>query len=381
MKRRSLARICGLFAIVLLGASAAVHFERQKVASLVGRTVLAWEEDLARDLLKGETGPLSKKIMTQFQGLHPALASVSFGEASCALAEVHEVSLYSVPAGRLHACLNPLLIFGGGLLSPLFSGFLLLVGTLGLFVLRRENLLERARLEAESRASLQKEKADLARGVAHDIRGPLSALKILVSSDRAGTAEGRELLIEASRRIEGIAEGLLEKSRDGAAVSLGLCFPQRVVERLGKEFSLRFPDCSVIVDSSLKGTEAIGWSADTLERALSNLVQNAVEASPTDMVVRVYLRRQSGWIVLTVVDEGVGMPSSLLARLGREEISVGKSKGNGLALKQLRRWVETAGGRWAIQSREGRGTRVEIRWPQLFAPAEAPLSGTSRRLQ
>lgn len=381
MESRSFVLIAWFILTALLGGALAVFLEHEKAESTIHRALVAWEEDLARDSLEnaGGGGELSRKIREQLLEVHPALRSL--GNETCSLGSDHRLLLYGTPVTSLRACLDPGRLVVAGLLSPAFMAILALFGAAGLFFFRRQRRLEDQRRLAEEQAKIQKEKADLARRVAHDIRGPLSALKAVLRSNAAAGEEGRRLLAEASRRIEGIAEDLLERSRETADAPLGLCFPAKVVERLSAELRLRFPDHVVAVDSQLRGAEAVGLSVDALQRILSNLAQNAVEASSAGATVTIYLRATADQVSVIVADEGQGIPRGLLEKIGREELTFGKENGNGIALVQVRRWVEGVGGKLAIRSREGLGTQVEIALPRLFGAAvnETPVSRSHLR--
>lgn len=379
VKSRSFVLIAWFVLTALLGAGVAIFLEHEKAESTIHRALVAWEEDLARDSLANGGGELSRKIREQLLEVHPALRSL--GSETCSFGSDHRILLYGTPVTSLRACFDPGRMAVAGLLSPAFMAFLGLFGAVGLFFFRRQRRLEDQRRFAEEQAKLQKEKADLARRVAHDIRGPLSALKAVLRSNAAAGEDGRRLLAEASRRIEGIAEDLLERSRETAAVPVGLCFPAGVIERLAAELRLRFPEHVVILDSQLRGTEAVGLSTDVLQRIVSNLAQNAIEASALGATVTLFLRATGDQLSVIVADEGRGIPRELLEKLGREELTFGKENGNGIALVQARRWVEGVGGRFAIRSRQGQGTQVEIALPRLFGAAVTETTASRSHLQ
>jgi two-component system cell cycle sensor histidine kinase PleC len=116
-----------------------------------------------------------------------------------------------------------------------------------------------------------------------------------------------------------------------------------------------------------------------MQQILVNLVQNAVKFTPAGGRVAIRARRAGGCTHLFVEDDGIGIPRSDLARLGRPftqvETQMTRShKGSGLGLAITRSMVELHGGSLRIRSEESVGTIVLVRLP---APAEARLASES----
>jgi signal transduction histidine kinase len=107
-----------------------------------------------------------------------------------------------------------------------------------------------------------------------------------------------------------------------------------------------------------------------VERVVDNLVSNAVKYSPLGGAVALALRCQSTtngtWGVLTVRDEGLGIPAADLPHVFepfRRASNVGPISGRGIGLASARRIVEQHGGRIAVTSHEGTGTTVVVWLP------------------
>ena len=112
-----------------------------------------------------------------------------------------------------------------------------------------------------------------------------------------------------------------------------------------------------------------------LSRALTNLVENAVQAMPDGGLLRVAIRHDPPDIVLTIADTGAGMDPETLARVFEPYFST-KTGGSGLGLPNAKRNIELSGGTIAVDSTPSRGTTMTIRLPAAAAvdrdvPADA----------
>jgi putative PEP-CTERM system histidine kinase len=104
----------------------------------------------------------------------------------------------------------------------------------------------------------------------------------------------------------------------------------------------------------------------------AHLVRNAQEASETDGRVEIGVRREQGFAVITIEDNGCGMdPEFVRTRLFQPFDTTKGSKGMGIGAYQARSFVVEAGGTLDVWSEPGRGTRITIRLPlAVEAPVE-----------
>jgi two-component system OmpR family sensor kinase len=105
---------------------------------------------------------------------------------------------------------------------------------------------------------------------------------------------------------------------------------------------------------------------ELLYQAFSNLISNAFKYSPSGAVVTVAAKESDGGIEVTVEDRGVGIPTDELVRV-RERFyrgsNVGSIPGTGVGLHLVDQIVRRHGGRLAIDSNVGEGTRVTVFLP------------------
>jgi signal transduction histidine kinase len=225
----------------------------------------------------------------------------------------------------------------------------------------------RSRLtEAERLASV----GELAAGVAHEIRNPLSAIvNATALLEREGTlsAGDRAATIGAvkkeARRLNAILSDFLRFARPGE--------PKRVagnlrdvvthVAALIGERQAAAPDLTLetTVDPALPN---FAFDPDQLTQVLWNVSLNAIEAMMGRGRLLIHARREGEEVVIEITDTGPGIPPEDLRRIFEPFYSK-RPSGTGLGLPIARRIVAAHGGRIEVDSTVGEGTRVLIRLP------------------
>jgi putative PEP-CTERM system histidine kinase len=100
-----------------------------------------------------------------------------------------------------------------------------------------------------------------------------------------------------------------------------------------------------------------------LLRALGNVIQNALEATPHDGSVRVELARDGGFAHIAVADSGAGMEQEFIRERLFRPFDSTKGKGMGIGAYEVREYVRELGGRIQVQSAPGQGTRFSLWLP------------------
>jgi len=107
--------------------------------------------------------------------------------------------------------------------------------------------------------------------------------------------------------------------------------------------------------------------ADGLHHACLNIVTNAIEAAPTvtgKVQISTRLSQAAGEIVITVTDNGPGIPPEEQPKIFQAFYSTKGQKGTGLGLAAARKIVEEHGGRILVKSKPGEGASFLIRLPK-----------------
>lgn len=235
---------------------------------------------------------------------------------------------------------------------------------------RRKREWEKARLKAE-----------VAEQVAHDIRSPLFALQLLAARAESQLPEEiRDTTRAAISRIQEILRDLSSAPRglraDTATPSTRVdrCLEEIITE---KRLQMSHPSQLVLERENTRVEEnlSVPIAPADLKRALSNLIQNALEAissPPTPSPekqgdakwVRVRVSGSDDCCRILIHDNGPGMSPEMLRELGNRGYTSGKSGGSGLGVFQAKQLLESTGGSIQFKSVPGAGTEVLLKLPQ-----------------
>ncbi|HMQ09834.1 MAG TPA: sensor histidine kinase [Oligoflexia bacterium] len=281
----------------------------------------------------------------------------------------------------IHDILVMLNLFRSNLIS-IYGMFAFLGGIC--VTLLREFTLNYIKIEREVAGYSQKI-YDTALQVAHDIRSPLTALNV-VSKDLSGLPEGSRVLLRSSvQRIQDIANNLVSEGEGYVQDS------DKQIKQRNLEPALLLPIIEEIISEKrhqlsgkenleiiLESEQSYGLFANIdqhiLKRIISNLINNSVEAfeSSGKVVVKILENCVTDKILISVKDNGKGIPKNLLPKLGAKGTSFGKDKheesGSGLGIYHAKSNIELWEGIFSIESKEGEGTEVKMYLPKAKVP-------------
>jgi signal transduction histidine kinase/tetratricopeptide (TPR) repeat protein len=224
-----------------------------------------------------------------------------------------------------------------------------------------------ARLLAESAR-----RAEQAADIAHDIRSPLASVAMAAEHLQTltelpdWTLETLGLMESQVRRVMDMAHRFLE---DRPSQPRTFDLAQRA-ERLASIAARDARHRGRTVTFEAGGRAVIHAAPDDLDRAITNLLSNALQHTPEGTTVEVRVDVDDREARLTVRDHGPGVPADLLPRLFERGVRSSDTGGFGLGLSIARRIVGDAGGALSADSHPQGGARFQARLP-LHAPRVA----------
>jgi two-component system sensor histidine kinase KdpD len=214
--------------------------------------------------------------------------------------------------------------------------------------------------------------------VSHDLRTPLASIKASVSSllqrdvtwTPDATRDFLETIDEETDRLTSLVGNLLDMSRLQAGalhlVADDLGFDE-VVPKVLAGLGPRASRVLVDVPESLPRVHADGA---LLERVVANVVENALNYSPPESVVRVGAGSVGSRVELRVADQGGGIPTAKRAKMFEPFQRLGDSgngAGVGLGLAVARGFVEVMGGEITVEDTPGGGLTMVLGFPAVRA--------------
>jgi two-component system sporulation sensor kinase B len=238
------------------------------------------------------------------------------------------------------------------------------------------SLLEYIEENAALRAQLiQTEKlnvmSELAASVAHEIRNPMTVVRGFVQLLAAPQSEEKRqlhinLIISELDRALNIISDFLTLAKPEA----------QKTERLNVTDQLKHVKDLLASYAAMNNVQMVSETAahdlyivanrNQFSQCFINLMKNGIEAMPDGgtLTVRTYLN-QKGYVVIEIVDTGIGMDPVELSRLGTPFYST-KEKGTGIGMMVCYRHIEQMNGKIDVQSEKGKGTRFIVQIPAAY---------------
>lgn len=234
------------------------------------------------------------------------------------------------------------------------------------FIHVSRDMTERNRMEELLRRSEKLTTVgQLAAGVAHEIRNPLTTLKgflQLQQEKQILVPLHIELMLSELERINLIVSEFLILAKPQA-----VHFQEKDVrDILGDVVSLLDSQAHLFgIQFSATFSEypsTVHCEVNQLKQVFINIVKNAIEAMPDGGMISMELRNTLDFVFILISDQGEGIPKDMLPKLG-EPFFTNKESGTGLGLMISQRIIQAHKGHLEIQSEVGQGTTVMIKLP------------------
>jgi signal transduction histidine kinase len=233
---------------------------------------------------------------------------------------------------------------------------------------------------AKVHASRQAQR-DFVANVSHELKTPLTSIRGFAGAIQDGTAESAGgsikaagIIAEEADRMQRMVQELLDLARLDAGTAGLKREPvnlHQVLSSVVNQLAPQAREAGVALDLQSGDLPTMLGDQDRLRQVFMNLMDNAVQHAPSDTAVEVLVRHQKGELVISIRDQGQGIPEEEHSRIFERFYQVDKSRdrsrgtGTGLGLAIAQELVKAHGGSINLTSQPGRGTTFQVRLPAV----------------
>jgi signal transduction histidine kinase len=222
----------------------------------------------------------------------------------------------------------------------------------------------------------------------HELRNPLTVVRANIEGmeqhvDAEELARNVAALRRATDRMASVVDDLMIVARaESPAATLEDIELESLLVQLRDEYAAIAAERTLAIDVAAVPHLAVHADRVSLERAISNLVDNALRFAPQGSTIKLTAGRSAQWAWVAVEDHGPGIPDDqvehIFSRRWKREApaaaganSANALRGNGLGLAIVRQVAEAHGGSARAYSQPGRGSAFVIWLPAASAPIAA----------
>ena len=211
--------------------------------------------------------------------------------------------------------------------------------------------------------------------VVHDLKNLVAQLSLLLknAARHRDNPEFQRDMLETVENVLDRMQGLLMQLRVGTKPieqPAPLMLAEVLAEAIESKRGIALQPALTVAASAVD--VLVVAHRDRLERVVGHLVQNAIEATPSNGSVRIEAERDGREVLVKVIDTGAGMSREFIDTQLFKPFSSTKEHGMGIGAFESREYIREIGGSLSVASTEGRGTCFSIR-----LPVHAEMSATS----
>lgn len=229
-------------------------------------------------------------------------------------------------------------------------------------------------------AVLLRRQRDFTTRVTHELKTPLAGIRVMAENLEAGafrdTGQLRlmaQRIVEEADRLTARVDEVLAVARDRGVPEPEPFDPEEAVLEAIDQWGPRFEQAGVALHADLHPTDEVRGDARAIRDAVSCLLDNALKyrrEDRPDAAAWLTLEQQGGWVVVTVTDNGIGVPSDMREAIFDRFVRVegpnrGKAGGHGLGLAQVAAIVRAHKGDVRCTEGVDGGARFVMRLPAL----------------
>lgn len=250
-----------------------------------------------------------------------------------------------------------------------------------------------------NRLNLAQQKNNLVANVSHELKTPLSSVRLLVDTmlredDSASDARSQkkrheylQLISQENARLSRLIDNFLTFSRldqRGQRFDSSPLKVETVVRDAIRVFAERAPESANVIELSVLDDVQIVGDLDSLVTVLVNLIENAWKYNENDDLpaIKITVKRTQGQTEISVADNGIGMTAREAANVfdrfyQASSLMTRPQGGCGLGLSIVKTIVDAHRGRVSVTSQPGQGSTFTVLIPCLNAAEDSPEKGSN----
>lgn len=211
-------------------------------------------------------------------------------------------------------------------------------------------------------ARLDSDRALILAGISHDLRTPLTRLRMGIELAGADAKNHEDMAMDIEEMDQTIGQ-FLDFARDVSGEALQETDLPGLLQDLATQYRRR----GKLIDSELAALPALQLRPQGLRRAVANLIDNAVRHAGNQFPVQLVLRQDQREVCIEISDRGPGIPASEIERLKLPFTRLDEARSNvsgaGLGLAIVDRFARNHGGKLSLLPRPGGGLTARISLP------------------
>lgn len=215
--------------------------------------------------------------------------------------------------------------------------------------------------------------ANLAAGVAHEIRNPLNSISVIVQrfkfefmpeNDKDEYSKLVTIVRNEIARLNEIVTRFLDYAKP-KQLRIEKCNPNLIINEITDLFKIKIADNDIVVEKQLYDNCLTIADRDKLKQVLINLVQNAIDSMQNGGKLSIITKDEVERIAIEISDSGIGIPDQMKAKIFDLYFTTKKS-GNGIGLAIVQQIVEEHNGSIEVTDNTPNGTIFKIKLPKYY---------------